>query len=37
VNADKARSELGWTARDPGETLADTVRDLEQRGVVWPR
>ncbi|MEP7124981.1 MAG: NAD-dependent epimerase/dehydratase family protein [Byssovorax sp.] len=37
VNADKARSELGWTARDPGDTLADTVRDLEMRGVVWPR
>jgi dihydroflavonol-4-reductase len=37
VNAAKARDELGWTARDPGETLADTVRDLEMRGVVWPR
>ena len=37
VNAAKARSELGWAPRDPGDTLADTVRDLEMRGVVWPR
>ncbi len=37
VNATKARTELGWTPRDPGDTLADTIRDLEQRGVVWPR
>jgi nucleoside-diphosphate-sugar epimerase len=37
VNASKARSELGWVPRDPGDTLADTVRDLEMRGVVWPR
>jgi dihydroflavonol-4-reductase len=32
----KAERELGWTARDPNETLADTVRDLRARGVVWP-
>ena len=37
VDATKARTELGWAPRDPSETLADTVRDLEQRGVVWPR
>jgi dihydroflavonol-4-reductase len=37
VNAAKARDELGWVPRDPGDTLADTVRDLEMRGVVWPR
>jgi dihydroflavonol-4-reductase len=36
VDASKAHRELGWTARDPGETLADTVVDLRQRGVVWP-
>lgn len=37
LDAQKARSELGWTPRDPGETLADTVDDLRRRGVVWPR
>jgi dihydroflavonol-4-reductase len=37
VNAAKARTELGWAPRDPGDTLADTIIDLEQRGVVWPR
>lgn len=37
VDAAKARTELGWTPRDPGETLADTIIDLEQRGIVWPR
>lgn len=37
VDATKAREELGWVPRDPSDTLADTVRDLEQRGVVWPR
>ncbi len=31
-----AERELGWKARDPNETLADTVRDLRDRGVVWP-
>ena len=36
VDASKAQRELGWTARDPGETLAETVLDLRQRGVVWP-
>jgi dihydroflavonol-4-reductase len=37
LDASKAERELGWTARDPGETLHDTVEDLRQRGVVWPR
>ena len=37
VDAAKARNELGWAPRDPGDTLADTILDLEQRGVVWPR
>ena len=30
---DKASAELGWTPRDPGETLSDTVRDLQARRV----
>lgn len=29
----KAEQELGWAARDPGETLRDTVDDLVRRGV----
>lgn len=37
VDAAKARTELGWVPRDPSDTLADTILDLEQRGVVWPR
>lgn len=36
VDPGKAQRELGWAARDPGETLAETVMDLKQRGVVWP-
>jgi dihydroflavonol-4-reductase len=28
VSSEKAERELGWSARDPNETLADTVRDL---------
>lgn len=36
VDAGKARRELGWTHREAGETLADTVQDLTSRGVVWP-
>jgi dihydroflavonol-4-reductase len=36
-DASRAQTELGWQARDPGETLADTVEDLRSRGVVWPR
>jgi dihydroflavonol-4-reductase len=37
LSAEKAERELGWTARDPGVTLHDTVEDLRSRGVVWPR
>jgi dihydroflavonol-4-reductase len=37
VDAAKAKNELGWQARDPGETLSETVADLEKRGVIWPR
>ncbi|MFO0615202.1 MAG: NAD-dependent epimerase/dehydratase family protein [Polyangiaceae bacterium] len=37
VDSTKARNELGWTSRDPMETLVDTVDDLKKRGVVWPR
>ncbi|MBM4377169.1 MAG: NAD-dependent epimerase/dehydratase family protein [Deltaproteobacteria bacterium] len=35
-SAAKAERELGFVARDPNETLSDTVRDLRARGVVWP-
>ncbi len=35
--SEKAERELGWSARDPGETLRDTVDDLVQRGVAYPR
>ncbi|AUX47955.1 NAD-dependent epimerase [Sorangium cellulosum] len=37
LDATKARRELGWTPRDPVETLSDTVADLRARGVVWPQ
>ena len=36
VDSSKAERELGWSARDIGVTLHDTVSDLRQRGVVWP-
>jgi dihydroflavonol-4-reductase len=36
VDATKAQKELGWQPRDPSDTLADTVADLRDRGVVWP-
>ena len=36
LDASLAENELGWSPRDPTETLADTVKDLEARGVVWP-
>jgi len=36
LDASLAENELGWSPRDPIETLADTVKDLEERGVVWP-
>lgn len=34
--SDKAERELGWSARDPGETLRDTINDLTARGVAFP-
>jgi dihydroflavonol-4-reductase len=33
----KAERELGFTPRDPGDTLRDTVQDLLDRGVAVPR
>ena len=36
LDASRAEQELGWIARDPMTTLADTVEDLRTRGVVWP-
>lgn len=36
LDATRAETVLGWRARDPMETLDDTVRDLRDRGVVWP-
>jgi dihydroflavonol-4-reductase len=37
LDATKAERELGWSARDPNETLYDTVADLRARGVLWPQ
>jgi dihydroflavonol-4-reductase len=37
ADASKAKTQLGFLPRDPGDTLADTVADLRARGVVWPR
>jgi dihydroflavonol-4-reductase len=36
LDASKAERDLGWAPRDPQETLLATVRDLRNRGVVWP-
>lgn len=36
ASSSKAEHDLGWTHRDPNETIADTIRDLRERGVVWP-
>lgn len=36
LDASLAEAEVGWFPRDPVATLADTVRDLQERGVVWP-
>jgi len=36
-DASKAERELGWSPRDPGETLRDTVDDLVARKVVFPK
>jgi dihydroflavonol-4-reductase len=35
-SSEKAERELGFTARDPGETLRDTVFDLVERQIVAP-
>lgn len=32
----RAREELGFTSREPMQTLYDTVQDLRTRGIVWP-
>jgi len=37
VDSTLAENELGWRARDPMVTLADTVADLRERGVVMMR
>lgn len=37
VDASRAETELGWRARDPMQTLADTVVDLRERGLVARR
>lgn len=37
LDASLAENELGWEPRDPVVTLVATVRDLEERGVVWPQ
>jgi dihydroflavonol-4-reductase len=36
-DASKAERELGFSPRDPGETLRDTVEDLVARKVVFPK
>lgn len=36
LDASLAENELGFSPRDPAETLSDTVQDLKDRGVVWP-
>jgi dihydroflavonol-4-reductase len=33
----RAKKDLGFEPRDPNETLSDTIADLHERGVVWPR
>lgn len=37
VDSTLAENELGWRARDPMITLADTVADLRERGIVMMR
>ena len=34
-DSSKAERELGFVARDPGETLRDTIEDLLARRVVY--
>ena len=35
LDASLAERDLGWTPRDPSQTLADTIEDLRARRVVW--
>ncbi len=37
IDSSKAMRELGFCPRDPNVTLHETVVDLRDRGVVWPR
>jgi dihydroflavonol-4-reductase len=37
LDSAKATVELGFRPRDPNTTLYETVEDLRDRGVVWPR
>ncbi len=37
VDSTKAENELGWASRDPMTTIADTVTDLRERGIVTLR
>ena len=37
LDATRAQNELGFRPRDPIDTLADTIEDLERRGTVAPR
>jgi dihydroflavonol-4-reductase len=37
LDSSLAERELGWSARDPIQTLRDTIEDLRDRGVVWPK
>jgi dihydroflavonol-4-reductase len=37
VDAKKATAELGFSPRDPSDTLHDTIEDLRGRGIVWPK
>jgi dihydroflavonol-4-reductase len=34
LDASRAEKELGWTPRDPTQTLADTITDLYERGAI---
>ena len=36
VDWSKATHELGFKPRDPTMTLHETIKDLRERGVVWP-
>jgi dihydroflavonol-4-reductase len=36
-DSQKAQKELGWKPREPGETLRETIQDLIDRGVAFPK